>query len=205
MATARPHIGYTARHGPPYTIREMPRPVLIVIAVLTTLGLAFAVAGRVLAPPVAAIEIAEATAPPSPMPPPVLVDVAGAVARPAVVRLAAGSRVLDAIAAAGGTTPDADLLSINRAAIVRDGERLYVPRMGEVPPARAATGTDTRVDLNRGTAAELEALPGIGPGITAQIIRAREQRPFTKVEELQTRGLVTARVFAELRDLVVIR
>lgn len=183
----------------------MPRPVLIVMALLAALGLAFAVAGRVLAPPAAAIEIAEATAPPSPIPPPVLVDVAGAVVRPAVVRLAAGSRVLDAIAAAGGTTPDADLLSINRAALVRDGERLYVPRTGEVPPARAATGTDTRVDLNRATAAELEALPGIGPGITGQIIRAREQRPFTRIDELQTRGLVTARVFAELRDQVVIR
>lgn len=183
----------------------MPRPVLIAIVLLAALGLASAVAGRLLAPPAAAIEIAEATASPSPPPPPVLVDVAGAVARPGVVRLASGARVLEAIAAAGGATPDADITSINRAAVVRDGERLYVPRAGEVPPARAATGGDTRVDLNRGTAAELEALPGIGPGITAKIIRAREQRPFTRIEELQTRGLVTARVFAELRDLVMIR
>lgn len=205
MATARPHIGYTARHGLPCTIREMPRPVLIVIALLAALGLASAVAGRLLAPPVAAIEIAEATAAPAAPLPLVLADIAGAVAKPGVVRLPAGSRVIDAIAAAGWTTHDADLVSINRAAVVRDGERIYVPRAGEVPPSRSATGADTRVDLNRGTAAELEALPGIGPGITAQIIRAREQRPFTRVEELQTRGLVTARVFAELRDIVVIR
>lgn len=182
----------------------MPRPVLLAIALLVALGVASTVAGRLLAPPAATIEIAEATAAPA-MPPHVLVDVAGAVARPGVVRLPAGARVIDAIAGAGWTTHDADLVSINRAAVVRDGERIYVPRVGEVPPARAATGSDTRVDLNRGTAAELDALPGIGPGITAQIIRAREQRPFTKVEELQTRGLVPARVFAELRDLVAIR
>lgn len=183
----------------------MPRPVLFAIALLAALGLASAVAGRLLAPPAATIEIAEAAAIAATPPPLVLVDVAGAVARPGVVRLPAGARVIDAIAGAGWTTHDADLVSINRAAVVRDGERIYVPRLGEVPPPRSATGADTRVDLNRGTAAELEALPGVGPGITAQIIRAREQRPFTKVEELQTRGLVTARVFAGLRELVVIR
>lgn len=183
----------------------MPRPVLFVIALLAALGIASAAAGRLLAPPAAAIEIAEATGTlPTPQPP-VIVDVAGAVARPGVVRLPAGSRVIDAIAAVGWTTHDADLVSINRAAVVRDGERLYVPRIGEVPPAAAMAGADTRIDLNRAGAAELDTLPGIGPGTAARIIRAREQRPFTRIEELQTRGLVTARVFAELRDLVVIR
>lgn len=80
-----------------------------------------------------------------------------------------------------------------------------MPRIGEVPPPAAATGADTRVDLNHATTAELDALPGIGPGTAARIIRARGQRPFARIEELQTRGLVTSRVFAELRDLVVIR
>lgn len=182
----------------------MPRPILLAIALLVALGLVSAVAGRIVAPPAAAIEIAEAP-PPGPPPPPVFVDIAGAVAKPGVVRLPAGSRVIDAIAAAGWTTHDADLVSINRAAAVRDGERLYIPRIGEIPPPGAATGADTRVDLNHGTPAELDALPGIGPGTAARIIRARGQRPFTRIEELQTRGLVTARVFAELRDLVVIR
>lgn len=182
----------------------MPRPVLIALAALAALGLGFGVASRSLAPPAAAIEIVEATRPAAP-PPAVIVDVAGAVARPGVVRLPAGARVVDAIAAAGWTTHDADLISINRAAVVRDGERLYVPRIGEVPPPGAATGADTRVDLNHGSTAELDALPGIGPGTAARIIRARGQLPFTRIEELQTRGLVTARVFAELRDLVVIR
>lgn len=182
----------------------MPRPVLLAIALLAALGLASAFAGRLVGPPAAAIEIA-AAAPASPPPASVLVDVAGAVARPGVVRLPAGARVIDAIAAAGWTTHDADLVRINRAATVRDGERLYVPRIGELPPPGAAAGADTRIDLNHAGTAELDTLPGIGPGTAARIIRAREQRPFAAIEELQTRGLVTARIFAELRDLVVIR
>jgi competence protein ComEA len=183
----------------------MPRPILLAIGLLGAAGLVLAVLGRVASPPAAAIEIAppsEASA--SPTPALVVVDLGGAVARPGVLRLPAGSRVVDALAAAGGPHPDADLAALNRAAVLRDGERIYVPRLGEVPPLRAGGG-DPRVDLNRASPAELEALPGIGPGIAARIVRTREQRAFTRVEELQTRGLVSARVFAELRDLVVVR
>ncbi|MDQ3096789.1 MAG: SLBB domain-containing protein, partial [Chloroflexota bacterium] len=84
----------------------MPRPILLAIALLLALGLGSAAAGRILAPPGATIEIAEA-APPSPPLPAVLVDVAGAVAKPGVVRLPSGARVIDAIAAAGWSTHDA--------------------------------------------------------------------------------------------------
>ena len=183
----------------------MPRPILFAIALLAAAGLMLAAVGRAAAPPAAAIEIAPAAeATPSATPAAVVVDVAGAVARPGVLRLAPGSRVVDALAAAGGAHPEADLAALNRAAMLRDGERIYVPRAGEVVPLRAQGG-DPRADLNRATAAELDALPGIGPGIAARIIRAREQRPFARPEELQTRGLVSARVFAELRDLVVVR
>ena len=184
----------------------MPRPILFAIGLLAAAGLVLAAIGRVAAPPAAAIEIAPAAeATPPPTPAQVVVDVAGAVARPGVLRLAPGSRVVDALAAAGGVHPEADLAALNRAAMLRDGERIYVPRAGEVVPLRAQGGGDPRVDLNRASAAELEALPGIGPGISARIIRAREQRPFSRPEELQTRGLVSARVFAELRDLVLVR
>ena len=182
----------------------MPRPLLAATALLAAAGIALAIAGRVASPPVAAIEVAAAPEPtPSATPALVVVDVGGAVARPGVLRLGAGSRVVDALAAAGGVTPEADLSALNRAAPLRDGERIYVPRAGEVPPRSG--GGDPRVDLNRATPAELEALPGIGPGIAARIVRAREQRAFARPEELQTRGFVSARVFAELRDLIVVR
>lgn len=183
----------------------MPRPIVIAVGALAVAGLALALFGRMLAPPAAAIELVPQSLPvPSATAAPVVVDIGGAVMRPAVLRLPAGSRVVDALLAVGGPTPEADLIGLNRAAILRDGERIYVPRAGEVPPLRVS-GADPRVDLNRGTPAELEALPGIGPGIAARIVRAREHRPFARAEELQTRGLVSARVFAELRDLVLVR
>lgn len=183
----------------------MPRPILVAIGALAAAGLALAVVARVASPPAAAIEIAPAQeVPPQATPALVVVDIGGAVGRPGVLRLPAGSRVLDALAAAGGPLPEADLTALNRAALVRDAERIYVPRAGEVVAIRAGGG-DPRVDLNRASPAELETLPGIGPGIAARIVRAREQRAFTRAEELQTRGLVSARVFAELRDLVLVR
>ena len=148
--------------------------------------------------------VVEATdRPPPPTPAVVVVDVVGAVARPGVVRLPAGSRVLDALLAAGGMTGDADLTALNKAAPLRDGMRIYVPRPGEQVPAGAlGSAAETRVDINHASAADIEALPGIGPSTAARIVRAREARPFARVEELQTRGLVTPRVFADIRDLV---
>jgi competence protein ComEA len=114
--------------------------------------------------------------------------------------------VADALAATGGTTPDADPAALNKAAALRDGMRVYVPRYGETPPA-GSVGSDSerRIDVNHASTAELESLPGIGPSTAARIVRAREQKSFTKVEELQTRGLVSARTLSDIRDLVTIR
>jgi competence protein ComEA len=84
--------------------------------------------------------------------------------------------------------------------------RIYVPRPGEqIPAGSAATPAETKIDVNRASEAELESLPGVGPSIAARIARSREAKPFARVEELQTRGLVSARVFADLRDLVTTR
>ena len=136
----------------------------------------------------------------------IVVDVAGAVAKPGVYRLVAGSRIVDALIAAGGMTGEADLAALNKAAPVRDGQRIYVPRPGETVPAGSA-GSDAqlKIDVNHATAGELEALPGIGPTTAARIVRSRGGHPFTRIEELQTRGLVTARVFADIKDLITTR
>lgn len=136
----------------------------------------------------------------------VVVDVQGAVARPGVYQLPEGSRVQDAMAAAGGALPEADPNGLNRAAVLRDGALVYVPVVGEIPPAGALAGAgETLINVNRATAAELTVLPGVGPTTAAKIVRAREQAPFGAIEELQTRGLVTARVFADIRDLITVR
>ena len=182
----------------------MPRLVVLAVAVALALGGVVVVTRARAAPPV---PIAVVTASPTPTPqPPIVVDVNGAVVRPSVVHLLAGARVGDAIAAAGGPAPDADLARLNRAAPLRDGARVYVPRLGEEPPAGSVgTAAETKIDINSATSAELETLPGIGPATAAKIIRSREQRAFAKVDELQTRGLISARVLEDLRELVTVR
>jgi competence protein ComEA len=153
------------------------------------------------------VAVVEETPAPTRSPEPlILVDVTGAVAHPGAYRLAAGSRTVDALLAAGGMTGEADLDALNKAAPIHDGQRIYVPRPGETVPAGSG-GSDVqlKIDLNHATVAELEALPGVGPTTAARIVRSRGSHPFARIEELQTRGLVTARVFADLKDMVTTR
>jgi len=121
----------------------------------------------------------------------VVLDVAGAVVRPGVVRLAGAGRVTDAIAAAGGPAGDADLNQVNLAAKVGDGDRIYVPRRGEAPPpapttAGPANGTTSGpVDINSASPEELDALPGVGPATAKAIVQYRTQHGrFRTVDDL---------------------
>lgn len=149
--------------------------------------------------------ISTTTAPPGP----VVVHVAGAVLAPGVQRLPAGSRVIDAVEAAGGLRPDADAGRVNLAAELTDGTQIYVPAVGEAaPPAGTAAGGaaeagDGLVDLNTANSAALEELPGIGPATAAAIIDHRERNgPFVSVDGLlEVRGIGEAKL-AQLRDLV---
>jgi competence protein ComEA len=146
----------------------------------------------------------------------IVVDVAGAVARPGVYHLATGSRVGDAIAAAGGFGPrvaadrvDAEL---NLAALVKDGDRILVPSRDSASPgsspgpgggAGAGSGT-TLIDLNHATAEQLDSLPGIGPVTADKIIAARTKAPFVSVDDLRTRSLVGQKVFDAIRALITV-
>ena len=118
----------------------------------------------------------------------VVVYVSGAVVSPGVLTLPASSRVIDAITAAGGATPEADLESINLARVIVDGEQIRVGVVGESPPsASAGTGTDAQacVRLATATETELQTLPGIGPALAQRIISYRSTHPrLTSVEEL---------------------
>src|SRR5438105_7118989 len=110
---------------------------------------------------------------------------------------------MDALVAAGGMTGEADLFALNKAAPLRDGMRIYVPRPGEQPPAGSAgSQAEAKLNLNVAAASELDALPGVGPTTAAAIVRSRAEKPFGRIEELQTRGLVSPRVFGNIRDLV---
>lgn len=135
----------------------------------------------------------------------IVVDVAGAVAQPGLHRLAAGGRVGDAIAAAGGFAARVDLAeagrSLNLAQPLSDGAKVLVPELGAERHGDSGAGDD-RIDLNTADQAELESLPGIGPVTAAEIIEARSQQRFSDVGDLLDRDVVGQAVFEDIEDLV---
>ncbi len=151
----------------------------------------------------------------------IVVDIEGAVGAPGIHQLADGSRVGDAIAAAGGYAPNVDIeaaqRSLNLAAKLTDGQQIRVPALGDAATVSTAPGggggdvgggepsaPGALIDLNHATADELDTLPGIGPVTAAKIIDARTQAPFATVDELQSRGVVGPSTFEKLRDLVTV-
>jgi competence protein ComEA len=137
----------------------------------------------------------------------VVVDVEGAVRRPGLVRLPAGSRVADAVVRAGGTTRLADRGGVNLAAPVSDGQQVLVPRRGAAGLAPAAPGgaaASGPVSLSSASAEQLDALPGVGPVTAQKIVDYRTQHGgFHSVDELDAiPGIGPARL-ADLRGLVV--
>jgi competence protein ComEA len=150
--------------------------------------------------------------------PELVVYVTGAVLAPDVYRLPAGARVKDAVAAAGGLSPDAASEQVNLAEPVSDAQHVHVPFFAELAaPAAAAAGDDPAaaaeagrgddglIDLNRAGAAELEELPGVGPTLAGRILaRREEQGPYRSVEELQEVSGVGAKLFAQIAPLVTV-
>jgi competence protein ComEA len=151
----------------------------------------------------------------------IVVDVVGAVRAPGVVTLAGDARVLDAITAAGGAVPGADLERLNLAAKLADGARVAVPLAGQPPlaidpgavvgsadPSGAGSADGSGdpgapVNVNTATESQLEGLPGIGPTLAAAIVEERERNgPFRSADDLtRVHGIGEGRL-AQLRDFV---
>ncbi|MDQ0769027.1 competence protein ComEA [Pseudarthrobacter defluvii] len=152
----------------------------------------------------------------------VVVHVAGAVAKPGVIRLQSGSRVDDAIAAAGGAAADADVNRLNLALVVEDGQKIYVPQRGEpassVPDAGGAGGPTGmgqqgsesgsaagKINLNTADAAVLDTLPKVGPVLAQRIVDWRKEHgPFKSVEELDAVDGVGPKMLEALLPLVTV-
>jgi competence protein ComEA len=138
-----------------------------------------------------------------------VVHVAGKVRTPGIVRLPPGSRVLDAVDAAGGAKPGVDLTGLNLARLLTDGEQVLVgvpPPAGGGAAAAASPGAAAGpVNLNTATAEALESLPGIGPALAGRILAWRtEHGRFMSVDELQEVSGIGPAIFAELADLVTV-
>ena len=128
----------------------------------------------------------------------IVIDVKGDVNSPGLVTLRAGSRVADAIAAAGGLAIDADVSNINLAERLSDGQMIYVGQSQS-----SGIGADRRVNLNLATAAELDTLPGVGPVMAGRIIAWRDlNQRFHTIEQLQEVPGIGSKVFKNLKPLI---
>ncbi len=159
---------------------------------------------------------------PPPTASPLFVHVTGAVIQPGVYPLPRTSRVQDALQAAGGYLPEADLAVLNLAAVVQDGERIWVPWKpnSTTPPPQQAESSQRGqtfnlpaspptqsglININSATQSELETLPGIGPVTAQKIIAYRQEHgPFTKIEELLEVSGIGVATLDKFKDYITI-
>ena len=143
----------------------------------------------------------------------VVVEIVGAVVSPGVYTLKSGSRVEDLINASGGLTSQADGIiiekTINRAAIIKDSQKVYIPKFGEVNvspqvgsevlSSEASQPQTGLVNINTASQSQLESLWGIGPVIAQNII---EQRPYSSTEELLNKKIVKSNVYDRIKSQI---
>ena len=137
----------------------------------------------------------------------IVVDVAGAVRRPGLHALAPGTRIADAVAAAGGATAKADIDAVNLAAPLADGEQIIVPTRGPGGAAAASGGAPSPtapLDLNTASLEQLDALPGIGPTTAQKILDYRQAHgAFHSVAELDAVPGIGQGRLEQLKGLVI--
>ena len=139
----------------------------------------------------------------------IVVEIAGEVEKPGVYKLPKNSRVEELLIASGGISEGADRdwmeKSLNRAARLADGQKIYIPAVGEqgsnVSGASWGSGGSGLININSASQKELESLPGIGPAYAQNII---EHRSYSNVEELSTKGVLKKSTYEKIKDLVTV-
>ena len=147
----------------------------------------------------------------------IYVDIGGAVKQPMLAELPSGSRVEDAIVAAGGLTDKADLTSINRAEFLEDGEKIYIPEYadelnqnyvngyvgtdGLSSNAVNSTGSTGKININTADSAQLQELNGVGPSTAQKIIDYRTSNGrFQSIEDIKNVSGIGDKTFENLKD-----
>jgi competence protein ComEA len=144
-----------------------------------------------------------------------VVEIVGAVEKPGVYKLAAGSRVDDLLVAAGGFSADADRSwvdkNINRAAKLSDGQKVVIQQSGVLSAENSGThqsvssvggsGQQNLININTASLSELDKLPGIGPVYGQNII---DHRPYSKIEELTEKGILGKSVYEKIKNLITV-
>jgi competence protein ComEA len=142
------------------------------------------------------------------IPPSFFVHVVGQVKTPGVYSLDVGSRLFDAIVAAGGFLPEAEQASVNLARELTDGEQILVLKKGDAGDLSSSgsagfAGSSTTVSINRATQAQLETLPGVGPALASRIIDWRSANGgFKKLQDLLNVGGIGDKLFSGLKKLI---
>ena len=155
----------------------------------------------------------------------VYVDIGGAVKHPMLAELPSGSRVEDAIEAAGGLKKDADMTSVNRAQILTDGEKVYIPEEGEGTEGTGSGGSGSgsgaasaggsgaemvgissgRININTADVTLLQQLTGVGPVTAQKIVDYREQNgKFQSIEDLKNVSGIGDKTFEKMKDDITI-
>jgi len=149
----------------------------------------------------------------------IVVYVCGAVKESKVVTLEENSRVCDAIDAVGGLTKDADLTNINLAYILEDGEKIYIPKVGEEIEMESITSSsssystysssstkNTKININKATQTELETIPGVGPSTALKILDYREKNgKFTNIKDIKNVSGIGDAKYEKIKDYITVK
>lgn len=141
----------------------------------------------------------------------IILHIAGAVANPGIIKIEEGSRVADAINAAGGTTQNADLNKINLAYVLSDGQKLYIPSEEDneeeyiIQDIGSNIIEDNKVNINTATQSELESLTGIGPSTALKIIEYRKENgKFKNIEEIKNVPGIGENKFKQIENQICV-